>query len=122
MKTKSLGLIWIAAKDVKKAVQYYTDVIGLKLLQFHEQYGWAELQGHDGGTRFGIAQMNSDEWLPGQNGCPTLEVADLDQAKTEAKKNRAHFLGDIVEVPGHVRMQMVADPDGNRFQLVQKLF
>lgn len=123
MKVDTLGLAWIVVKDLKQAVKFYTDVIGLKLMEMHEEFGWAELQGHHGGAILGIAQAKSEEqWAAGDNACVTFTVANLDEAKNNAVKKGAKCVGDVIEVPGHVRMQMVRDADGNQFQLVQKLF
>lgn len=122
MQVKEIGLSWIVVKDAKAAVKYYTDVVGLKLMEFNEQYGWAELEGHEGGTRLGIAQANPREKvMPGQNAVVTFTVGDLDKAKKEIVKKGAKCEGDVIEVPGHVKMQTVIDSDGNRFQICELL-
>jgi len=121
MHIQSMDLSWIVVKDLKEAVRFYTEVVGLKLIEIHEQFGWAELQGHEGGSRLGIAQqcdMSDDK--AGQNACVTLTVANLDEAKALLEKKMVRCVGPVQEVPGHVRLQMVVDPDGNRFQLVEK--
>jgi len=122
MNLKSMNLVWIVVKDLKKAIQFYTDVIGLKLVEEHDQYGWAELEGHDGGARLGIAQMqlkNDDGIKPGQNAVATFTVESLDKAVGTLTKKGAQLVGSIEEVPGHVKMQMVRDVDGNHVQLVE---
>lgn len=122
MSAKSMELAWIVVKDLKKAVQFYTEVIGLKLLELNEEFNWAELEGKEGGARLGIAQMGSQEGFePGENAFLTFTVDDLFLAKADVQNKGAKFIGEIEEVPGHVRMLMVIDLDGNRFQLVQKL-
>jgi len=122
MKVKEIGLSWIVVKDVKAAVKYYTEVVGLKLLELNEEYGWAELGGYDGGSRLGIAQASPQEKVePGQNAVVTFTVGNLERAKTHLKEKRAHCEGDVVEVPGHVKMQTVIDRDGNRFQICELL-
>jgi predicted enzyme related to lactoylglutathione lyase len=121
MPAKSMDLAWIVVKDLKKAVKFYTDVIGLKLLELSEEFNWAELEGKEGGARLGIAQMDEEGFEAGENAFLTFSVSDLLLAKTELEKKGAKFIGEVEEVPGHVRMLMVIDLDGNRFQLVQKL-
>lgn len=49
----------------------------------------------------------------------TFTVADLEEAKQELLKKGAKCQGDIIEVPGHVKMQTVIDNDGNCFQLCE---
>lgn len=124
MSAQSLGLAWIVVNDLKKAVEFYTKVVGLKLMELHEQYGWAELEGQQGGARLGIAQKcpdGNDGVLPGQNAVITITVENLDNFVADLKKKGAHLIGEIQEVPGHVKMQTVVDTDNNRFQLVQVL-
>lgn len=120
MKVTKIDLNWIVVSDLKKAVEYYTKTVGLKLMELSEEYGWAELQGHDGGCRLGIAQENKDE-KAGQNAVMTFTVKNLDSAKNEMVEKGAKAEGEIIEVPGHVKMQTFQDEDGNRFQMCEML-
>lgn len=120
MKVQEIGLSWIVVKDIKAAVKYYTDVVGLKLMEFNEQFGWAELEGYEGGSRLGIAQENPQENVrAGQNAVVTFTVTDINKAKAEMVKKGAQCIGEIVEVPGHVKMQTLSDKDGNCFQICE---
>lgn len=121
MKANGLELAWIIVKDFKQAVKFYTEVVGLKLIEMVEEMGWAELEGHKGGARLGIMQTQPD-FKPGQNAFVTFTVDDLEQTIEELKEKGAHCVGQIEEVPGHVKIQMVVDSDGNHFQMVQKLY
>lgn len=122
MTVESMDLVWITVKDVQEAVKFYTEVVGLQLKEMSEQWGWAELQGKNG-ARLGICQSCDENPIKaGENGIVTFTVKDLDQAKADMMKKGAQCVGDIQEVPGHVRMQMVRDSSGNHFQLVQKLY
>lgn len=123
MAVKHIGLIWIVVKDINAAVRYYTEVVGLKLTEFHEEFGWAELAGPDGkGAFLGIAQESPQcEIGSGQNAVITLSTNDLDETLAEMVAKGAKCEGEICEVPGHVRMQLIVDPDGNRFQVCQQL-
>lgn len=125
MQAKTIGLAWIIVKDLKKAVNFYTETAGLKLLEMNEEWGWAELEGHEGeGMRLGIAQQNpkgQDPVEPGQNAVLTFTVDNLDHAVKELQKKGAALVGSIETVPGHVKMQSVRDTEGNLFQLVQDI-
>ncbi len=123
MNLKSMDLVWIVVNDIKKAIKFYTETVGLKLLEFNEQYGWAELEGNEGGARIGIAQSCPKEpsFRPGENAIPTFTVKSLDKAVSDFSNKGAKLIGDIQEVPGHVKMQTVSDLDGNRFQLCEVL-
>jgi len=121
MKTLGLQLVWITVSDIKMAIQFYTDVIGFKLLEFNEDYGWAELSGEQGAW-LGLAQAQPEsEFKPGANAVPTITVENLDVALKELEKNKVLLIGSIQEVPGEVRMQTFTDRDGNTFQLCQIL-
>ncbi len=123
MSIKSIELAWIVVKDLKKAIKFYTETVGLKLMEEHEAFGWAELQGCEGGARLGIAQASSEEPVqPGSNAVVTLTVESIEEATRDLKKKGAKLMGEMLEVPGHVKMQSMSDVDGNHLQLVQKLF
>ena len=119
MSIKELGLAWIVVKDLKEALKFYT-TIGMMVREVNEEHGWAELSGSDGGARLGIAQTNDRETvLPGENAVVTLTVENLAHALQELAQKGVSVFGEIIEIPGVVKMQMVKDPDGNCFQLVE---
>lgn len=121
MKNKGIGLVWIVVKDLNTAIEYYTEVLGFKLRTRDDQMGWAELVG-DEGAMLGLS-VDSDfsPLKPGQNGAVTITVPNLEQARSEVEKKGAHLLGDIMEVPGEVKLQTLKDKDGNLLQLVELL-
>lgn len=124
MNLKSIQLVWIAVKDLKKAIAFYTNVIGMKLKEESPEYGWAELEAPQGGPRLGLAQMQGqdpNEIKAGQNAITTFTVDSLDRAISTLPLNEITLIGEVMEVPGHVKMQMVKDRDGNHFQLVEML-
>lgn len=116
---KSSNLTWISVSDFKKARKFFTETLGLKELSCAEEMGWVELQGQEGGGTIGVGLAH--DMAPGSNAIITFTVDDVDQAAAELKKKNVQMIGDVMEVPGHVRLQMFADPDGNKFQLVQML-
>lgn len=121
-KVESIQMSWIVVSDLKSAIKYYEDIVGLKLTQHSEEHGWAEMSGMNGGSLLGIAQYTPDHDVkPGENAVVTFTVKNLDHAKAEMAKKGASFHGEIIEVPGHVRMQTFKDKDGNRFQIVELL-
>lgn len=122
MQPSKIELSWIVVSDLKKAKQFYIDVLGLKVNESSDEYGWLEVQGTDGGSLLGIAQASEQEDVrAGGNAVVTITVKDLNAAILELKKKEVHFIGEILEIPGQVKMISFSDSDGNRFQLVQKL-
>ncbi len=122
MTINKIELAWIVVADIEKAIEFYTKILGLKLNEFHKEFGWAELSGTEGGALLGIAQANDNECLqPGENAVVTLTVSDIVKAKEELSKKNVTFMGDILEVPYVVKLQLLTDSDGNKLQLVQSL-
>ncbi|MBS0647847.1 MAG: VOC family protein [Verrucomicrobia bacterium] len=122
MKAKSMDLVWIVVKDFKKAIKFYTEIAGLKLLKVSEEHGWAELEGHEGGAMIGIAaEKPQNPYKAGQNGCLTFSVDDIEKAQEDLQKKGVQLLGGIQEIPGHVKLLLARDADGNHFQLAQML-
>lgn len=122
MHAKSFNLAWIVVKDLKQAIQFYTEVVGLKLVELNETYGWAEVQGHQDGARLGIAKEHPEQSTKaGHNAVPTFTVENIEKAIEHLHKKGAKCQGEIQEIPGHVKLQMVIDKDGNHFQMVELL-
>ncbi len=121
MIVEGIKLIWIVVKDLQSSIKFYTEVVGLTLDEQHPEYGWAELSGPDG-SRLGLAQESDEmDFKAGVNAITAITVEDIDVARTSFLEKGAKLIGDIVEVPGHVKMQTFEDNDGNILQIVQKL-
>jgi len=119
---KSVDLVWIVVSDIKKAKKFFVETLGLREHSSSEEYGWTELCGQDGGTMIGIAQESDfNEIQAGQNAVITITVDNIDETVALFKKKNIKLLGEILEVPGHAKMQLFADEDGNKFQIVQVL-
>lgn len=119
-KIRSLDMFWITVNDLNKAIKFYTENVGLKLCERHDEYGWAELSGTESGARLGLAQISQEcPVKPGQNGVFTLTVDNLEDYKKSAKG--VTFIGAVEEVSGHVKLQMCHDQDKNLFQVVEVL-
>lgn len=118
---RGIHLAWIVVNDFQKAVKFYTEVVGLKVSSMSEEYGWAELRGEDGAL-LGIAHQNADsEIAAGQNAVFTISVNDIQAEIAAFQKKHVTIVGEMLEVPGHVKLQSMRDVDGNLFQLVQTL-
>ncbi len=120
MKAKEMGLVWIVVKGFNKALKYYTEVVGLQLKEVNEEWGWAELVGSDGGMRLGIGKCDAQSPIqPGMNAVATFTIDNIEESRIKMLSQGAECLGEIQEVPGHVKMQTVRDQDGNIFQMVE---
>lgn len=122
-----IHMAWVVVNDLSKAIQFYTETLGLTLLEESKEYGWAELSGPSG-TRLGLAERkdNSEEWdaanvQPGQNAVVALTVKDIEAAIKDYQAKGVRLLGKVMEVPGEVKFQTFRDLDGNLFQLAELL-
>lgn len=121
-KVKGFDLAWLVVKDFEKAIKFYKETLGLELKDYAPEFKWAEFEGYAGGARLGVCEACEDTPIvAGENAVPTFTVDDLDAACEFLKKKGATFVGDIQEVPGHVRMQLIKDPAGNLIHICQKL-
>ena len=121
MKPIGMELAWITVSDIKQAIDFYTKTIGFKLEEFNEHYGWAELSGKTG-ARLGLAQQSKEFGSKaGMNAVVTITVDDIEQARQALKKDQVKLIGDVMEVPGEVKMQTFTDSDGNMFQICELL-
>ncbi len=119
MDVEGIKLSWIVVKNLSEAIDFYTDVVGLTLKERFDEYGWAELSGKDG-CLLGLA-VEGKGMVAGTNAVMTVRVRDIEQAIAHYKNRGAHLIGEIIEIPGHVKLQDFKDRDGNRWQLVQQL-
>jgi predicted enzyme related to lactoylglutathione lyase len=121
MKAQGIFLSWIVVKDIKAAIKFYTEVAGLELKEYHEEYKWAELSG-PAGSILGIGEEGPESPMkPGINAVMTIAVDDIEAAKCHFIQKGANLVGETIEIPHHVKMQTFTDADGNTMQLVQKL-
>lgn len=121
MKTLGIYLSWIVVKDIEKAIQFYTEVAGLELKEYHKEFSWAELSGQNG-ILLGISEETPENPIrAGQNAVITLSVENLDDAIAHFEAHNVTFLDETMVIEGHVKMRSFRDLSGNIMQIVQKL-
>lgn len=121
MDIQGIHLSWIVVQDFEAALHFYTNVLGLTLRSKAEEFGWAELSGPSGSI-LAIAKADPRENLSaGSNAVVTISVKNIEEARKHCIKNGVALQGEIIEIPGHVRIQSFSDLDGNRMQLVETL-
>lgn len=123
MKINKMALAWITSDNLEKSKDFFANTLGLKIDVETREYGWMELVAQDESFRLGVGRCDEHNPVkPGQNAILTMTVDDIAAAKKELESKSAKIIGDIVEVPGHVKMLTFEDPDGNKFQLVEELY
>lgn len=113
--------ISMQVKDRKKAIQWYTDVLGFTLLYDVEEIGWCELATEVAGGRVNVGLSSVQSPKVGAGPVPTFGVKDIDKARAMMEGKRVRFDGPTQEIPGMVKLATFFDPDGNALMLFQDL-
>jgi predicted enzyme related to lactoylglutathione lyase len=121
MAIKKIGLSWVGTNDISKAKSFFVDMLGLKVFDEQEKYGWLELKAPQGDQILGICTANPDAGMPaGVNAVVTFVVDNYDQTKKEFAEKGLFFGEEIAGNPEVPRMICFTDLDGNLFQLVEE--
>jgi catechol 2,3-dioxygenase-like lactoylglutathione lyase family enzyme len=103
--------ITISTKDIDKAVEFYSETLGLE-----KGKQWGSMPAHEFETgNLTIAVMQSDAFglEAGVNTHPVeLHVDDFEGAKAELESRGVEFRGDVID-SGVCYQAFFADPDGN---------
>lgn len=103
----------IMAKDMKRAVQFYTKTVGMKVL--FETDMWTELQ-WEGST---VALHGGHDGKPNTTGL-SFQVDDIELAVEEAKKAGATILRAPEDREGEpIILADLRDPEGNEIMFTE---
>lgn len=110
-----LDHVYYWTTDMDRAVKFYEDVVGLRLLR-RDGASWAEFEG--GPVR--LALHGSVEGHPVEAGGATavFAVDDLDAARAELEDRGVEF-GHAAEIGDWARYATFRDPDGNTVQIIE---
>jgi predicted enzyme related to lactoylglutathione lyase len=102
--------------DMDRAVKFYEDVMGLRLLR-RDGSNWAMFDA--GPVR--LALHGAVEGRPIETGGATavFAVDDLDASRAALEERGAEFEEQVGEVEGYARFATLQDPDGNRVQIIE---
>lgn len=123
MSIKKISLCWINVSDIERAKKFFEDSCGLELTAGSSaEHGWLEFIGAEEGTILGVAKSSRDDQSDaGTNAVVTMTVDNIVETKRTMEQKGVKFIGDIMEVPGHVKLATFIDPDNNTFQLVEEI-
>lgn len=122
MNIKKIELGWVIVSDFAKSKQFFSETLGLQIAEQSDEHPWMELKAQESEMRIGVGgycEEYSKDDKPGQNMVLALTVDDIVSAKKELENKGVTFIGDILEIPGNVKMATFKDLDGNKFQLVE---
>jgi catechol 2,3-dioxygenase-like lactoylglutathione lyase family enzyme len=109
----------VFVKDMDRAVDFYTETLGLKL-QYRADSHWAQIDA-GGGFSIGLHPPSEKSPAPGTRGAISIGlnvVGDIEDVVTALKGKGVEFHGPIVD-DTQVRLAFFADPDGNDLYLCQ---
>ena len=113
-----IAFVHYDTENLDRALKFYRDVLGLKLLVQNEE--WVEFD--VGGQRLALRQvdsMNTQTEPPNSAGAMVwLEANPIEPAIAHLKKNKVKFI-NYLEVFPYGKTAIFADPDGNPIGLYQ---
>lgn len=115
--TRRLDHVYYWVSDMDRAVEFYGDVVGLKLVR-REGPSWAMFEA---GSDVRLALHGAVEGRPIETGGATavFRVDDLDAARASLEQGGARFDERLGDVEGYARFATFFDPDGNRVQIIE---
>jgi len=117
MKIKEIGFVATPVTDIKRAREFYGDVLGLSVTEEMMSGKWIEYAVGEG--TLAIANVG-DQWKPSDQGTgAAFEVEDFDEAIKRLKDRQIRFAAEPFETPC-CHMAVVQDPDGNKL-IIHKL-
>jgi predicted enzyme related to lactoylglutathione lyase len=110
-----LDLVFYWVSDLKRAMAFYRDVLGLRVVR-EDEGSWAEFDA--GGRRFAVHSAGDGQPVVTGGATAVFSVNDLDRAKAELAGRGVAF-GHEGAVEGWARFASLQDPDGNTLQLIE---
>ena len=109
MKIKNIAFVGIPVTDMKRAREFYENVLGLTVSDDMMRGQWIEYAVGD--DTLAIANVG-EQWTPSNEGTSAaLEVENLEEAIAEFEQRKIAY--DKLDSPV-CRMAIIEDPDGNK--------
>ena len=113
------GLATIFVSDFDRAVRFYSETLGMKLV-FRSGDFWAEITAGPG-LNIGLHPISKNAAIPGTIGATVvgLEVEQpIEEVITELRKRGVRMSGEMMN-DDPVKIQNFLDPDGNELYLFE---
>jgi len=115
------GTITLASSvtDIGKSIEWFENVLGFEKIFHSAEAGWAEITTPATNVSIGLGQT---EEVDGKGGStPVFGVENIIAARVDLESKNVKFDGDIIEIPGLVKLATFFDPDGNTYMLAESL-
>ena len=110
--TCSLGVT-----DLDRSIAWYRDLLGFELLYRSSDIAWCELATPVAKVNVGLSERQE---AGGAGGATlTFGVTAIEAAKADLDSKGIRQDGDIMDIPGLVRLLTFYDPDGNALMFYQ---
>ena len=115
----------IAVKDVDKMTDWYCDVFGYVKYFRHDKPVWM-LKAPDN-SLFEVMPVDDTTrperttWTPGWSHL-ALRVKNIDQAIAHLDSHNVAWTSDLIDAIGGGQVRAFADPEGNMWQVVERVF
>ncbi len=103
-----------SVSNLQRTIEFYTEKLGFKVLDYDENMRQARLHTNARDCLIGFAEQQPV--VPG-SACITFEVENIEQAVQLFEQKGITFEGEIIEVPGLVKLAAFSDPDGYKLML-----
>lgn len=125
--------IAFAVSDLDRAIEFYTEVLGLHLMfrkldeEHHEAFAFLQLDGANLELLQALDERNNpipfEAPAPREPYCPHLALAtsNLDDTCAILREHNVPLLKGPLEIPNSVRWLYLADPDNNVIEFVHWL-
>lgn len=108
----------LEVKDLAASIAWYGEHLGFEPILNLEDHGWAELSSPVRGAAIGLSVPAE---APKGPGAIALGVKDIAATMEKLKAGGVAFEGEVVELPGLVKLATFHDPDGNTITLAESL-
>ncbi len=106
MKVEQVDFVSIPARDTRRAIAFYRDVLALP----ESEYADGEIETPNVTLSFWNPEDQGERFVPNENGI-ALRVADVHEAVAEVAAAGAEVIG--IDDSGVCHMGFVKDPEGN---------
>ena len=115
------GTITLASSvtDIGRSIAWFKEVLGFDEVFHVPEAGWAEVTTPDKNVSIGLSETESVDGKGGTT--PVFGVHDVITARKDLESKAVSFDGDIIEIPGLVKLATFFDPDGNTYMLAESL-
>jgi predicted enzyme related to lactoylglutathione lyase len=114
MRIKNIAFVGIPVTDMKRAREFYEDVLGLNVSD--EMMGGKWIEYSTGEATIALANVG-EQWMPSAEGtAAAFEVENFDEAIKQLRNQGVRFAAEPFETPC-CHMAVVQDPDGNKLMI-----